>query len=54
MRGTTLPSSIGTGAFALDVEQHPRTVRLLTDSLEHQLPIDAVEEALDVEIETRS
>src|SRR5262245_55000556 len=35
---------------ALDVEQHPRTVRMLTDSLEHQLPIDAIEEALDVEI----
>src|SRR5262245_18555175 len=52
MRGTTLPSSICTGAFnpALDVEQHPRTVRVLTDSLEHQLPIEAIEEALDVEI----
>src|SRR5262245_35160035 len=35
---------------ALNVEQHPRTVRMLTDRLEHQLPIDAIEEALDVEI----
>jgi len=36
---------------ALDVEQHPPTVRMMTDRLEHQLPIDTVEEALDVEIE---
>ena len=36
---------------ALDVEQHPRTVRMTTNRLEHQLPINAVEETLDVEIE---
>jgi site-specific DNA recombinase len=35
---------------AFDVEQHPRTVRMMTDGLEHQLPIDAIEKALDVEI----
>src|SRR5262249_4788867 len=35
----------------LDVEQHPRTVRMTTDSLEQKLPVDAIEEALDVEIE---
>ena len=34
-----------------DVEQHPGTVRMFADSLEHQFPIDAVEEAFDVEIE---
>ena len=31
--------------------KHPRTVRMMTDGLEQKLPIDAVEEALDVEIE---
>src|SRR5947208_1453267 len=36
---------------ALDVKQHPWTVRMMTDRLEQKLPIDAVEEALDVEIE---
>ena len=36
---------------ALDVQQHPRTVRMMTDGLEQKLPIDAIEEALDVEIE---
>src|SRR6266446_8899475 len=36
---------------ALDVEQHPWTVRMMTDGLEQKLPIDAIEEALDVEIE---
>src|SRR5262249_36049785 len=36
---------------ALDVEQHPRAIRMMADGLEQQLPIDAVEEALDVEIE---
>src|SRR5262249_59912271 len=36
---------------ALDVEQRPRAVRMLADGSEHQLPIDAVEESLDVEIE---
>src|SRR5262252_1435651 len=35
---------------AFDVEQHPRTIRMMTDGLEHQLPINAVEEALDIEI----
>src|ERR1700704_284215 len=36
---------------ALDIEQHPQTVRVMTNRLEQKLPIDAVEEALDVEIE---
>ena len=36
---------------ALDVEQRPRTVRMMTDGLEQELPIDAVEEPLDVEVE---
>ena len=36
---------------ALDVEQHPRAVCMMTDSPEQQLPIDAVEEAFDIEIE---
>ena len=36
---------------ALDVEQHPRAVRMTTDRLEHQLPIDAVEIGFYVEIE---
>src|SRR5476649_2284245 len=53
IRVTMQPSSICTDGLqpALDVEQHPRTVRMTTDDLEHQLPINAVEEALDVEIE---
>src|SRR5213076_382958 len=36
---------------ALDVEQYPATVGMTTDRPEHQLPIDAVEETLDVEVE---
>src|SRR5207245_8180208 len=36
---------------ALDVEKHPRAVRMFADRLEQQLPIDAVEIALDVDIE---
>ena len=36
---------------ALDVEQHPGAVRMVPDSPEHQLPIDAVEETLNVEVE---
>src|SRR5262249_4570503 len=36
---------------SLDVEQEPRTVRMMADCLEQKLPIDAVEEALNVEIE---
>src|SRR5271169_434314 len=36
---------------ALDIEQHPRTVGMTTDRLEHQLPVDAVEIAFYVEIE---
>ena len=36
---------------AFDIEQHPRTIRMVTDRPEHQLPVDAVEEALEVEIE---
>jgi hypothetical protein len=32
---------------ALDVEEHPRTVRVMTDRLEQKLPIDAVERLLD-------
>ena len=35
----------------LDVEQHPATVRMVTDGLEQQLPIDAVEVAFDVNVE---
>lgn len=48
-----LPSSICTGTFSqrIDVEEHPRTARMMTDRLEQELPIDAVEEAFDVEIE---
>src|SRR5215469_14212586 len=29
---------------ALDIEQHPWTIRMVTDRPEHQLPVDAVEE----------
>src|SRR5215467_8506418 len=36
---------------ALDVEQHPRAVRMMTDRLEQQLPIDTVEVAFDVDVE---
>src|SRR5689334_17575270 len=36
---------------ALNVEQHPRAVRMMTDCLEQQLPIDTVEVALYVDIE---
>ena len=36
---------------AFDVEQHPSAVRMVTDSFEHQLPIDAIEEAADIDIE---
>src|SRR3984893_1394616 len=36
---------------ALDVEQHPRLVRMTTDRFEYQLPIDAVEIGFYVEIE---
>src|SRR5438094_8292528 len=36
---------------ALDIEQHPRLVRMMTDRPEHQLPIDAVEIGFYVEIE---
>src|SRR5580704_13779700 len=36
---------------AFDVEKHPRAVRVCTNRLEEQTPIDAVEVALDVDIE---
>src|SRR4051812_14467737 len=36
---------------ALNVEKPPRAVRMMTTRLEQQLPIDAVEVALDVDIE---
>src|SRR5947208_4487663 len=36
---------------ALDVQQHPWTVSMMTDGLEPKLPIDATEEALAVEID---
>src|SRR5208283_3421201 len=36
---------------ALNVEQYPRLVRMTSDRLEHQLPIDAVEIGFYVEIE---
>src|SRR5580700_3523832 len=36
---------------ALDVEQHPRAVRMMTDRLEQQLPIDTVEVTFDVDVE---
>src|SRR3954468_18768571 len=36
---------------ALDIEQHPRLVRMTTDRPKHQLPIDAVEIGFYVEIE---
>src|SRR6516162_11003100 len=53
VRGTTLPSSICTGAFSqpFDVKQHPRAVRMMTDRLEQQLPIDTVEVTFDVDVE---
>ena len=35
---------------ALDMEKHPRTVRMMANRLEHQLPIDAVKIAPDVKI----
>ena len=36
---------------ALDIEQNPRTVRMMTNCLEHQLPINAVEIGLYVDVE---
>src|SRR5215472_6441916 len=36
---------------ALAVEQHPRAVRMMTDRLEQQLPIDTVEVTFDVDLE---
>src|ERR1700693_6086444 len=36
---------------ALNVQQHPRTVCMMTNRLEHQLPINAVEIGFYVEIE---
>ena len=36
---------------AFDVEQHPGRVRMTTDRLEHQFPIDAVEVSFDVDVE---
>src|ERR1700751_2623561 len=36
---------------ALDVEPHPRAVRMMTDRLEQQLPIDTVEVTFDVDVE---
>src|SRR6201982_221342 len=36
---------------ALDVEQHPRAVRMMTDRLEQPLPIDTVEVTFDVDVE---
>src|SRR5437660_12531434 len=36
---------------ALEVEKHPRAVRMFADRREQQLPINAVEIALDVDIE---
>src|ERR1700683_1376011 len=36
---------------ALDVEQNPRTARMMTNCLEHQLPINAVEIGFYVEVE---
>src|SRR5262249_12019506 len=36
---------------ALDVEQHPRAVRMMTNRLEQQLPIDTVEVTFDVYVE---
>src|ERR1700693_3648105 len=36
---------------ALDIEQYPRTVRMTTDRLEQQLPIDAVEVTFNVDVE---
>src|SRR3954452_4537276 len=36
---------------ALDVEKHPRTARMFADRFEQQLPIDAVEVALHVDVE---
>src|SRR4030095_9690898 len=35
---------------AFDVEQHPTASRMLTDRLEHQLPINTVEIGLNVQI----
>src|SRR5215467_7946730 len=36
---------------ALDVEPHPHAVRMMTDRLEQQLPIDTVEVTFDVDVE---
>src|SRR5215472_14352392 len=36
---------------ALEVEQHPCAVRMMTDCLEQQLPIDTVEVTFDVDVE---
>jgi hypothetical protein len=47
----TVPHLHGRLHPTLDVEQRPGTVRMFANSPEHQLPIDAIEEAFDVEIE---
>src|SRR5215510_16188848 len=36
---------------AFDVEQYPRTIRMMTDCFEQQLPIDAVEVAFYIDVE---
>src|SRR4030095_13797375 len=35
---------------ALNIEEHPRTVRVLTDRFEEQLPIDAIEIGPDIDV----
>src|SRR6185295_16735835 len=47
-----LASSICIGASAnARVEQHPTAIRMFTERLEHQLPIDTVEVGLALKIE---
>ena len=45
IRGTTLPSSNSYRSFqpALDVELHPRALRVFTDCFQKQIPIDAAQ-----------
>ena len=42
--------AVGRYAVEPPMEQHPPAIRVTTDRLEHQLPIDAVEVAFDIDL----
>ena len=52
-RLTTVPSGMLTGAAqpSFDAQQHLFAVRMMVHGPHHQLPVDAIEEAFDVEIQ---